>query len=249
MAESQEHEATPEWIPAPHEIPLWAPFGWVRQGWQDFRQAPFESLTFGLLVTLIGVFIAGGSWATGNLLILYITAGGFLLVGPLIAFALYATARALEQGIRPSVGGCCRAMFANIGHHVIFALVLLVLFLLWARAAAMVHVFFPATADPGWQSWLPFLGVGSAVGAVFAAIAFAGSAFSLPMMMGRGTDVITAVITSFRVVLENRAAMCVWGALIVAGVLVGFATAFLGLAVTVPVLGYATWHGYRAALG
>ncbi|MCS4503529.1 DUF2189 domain-containing protein [Arhodomonas aquaeolei] len=239
---------TEDWIPEPRRLAATAPLTWVCLGWRDFRAAPFESLTFGLLVTLIGVIIAAGSWISGNLLILYVTAGGFLLVGPLIAFALYATSRALEQSQPPSVRICLRSMRANLSNHVIFALVLLVLFLLWARAAAMVHVFFPAMAEPGWRSWVPFLGIGSAVGAVFAALAFAGSAFSLPMMMDRGTDVISAVITSFRAVLSNRATMALWAALIVAGTVIGFATAFLGLAVTVPVLGYATWHGYRAML-
>ena len=54
-----------------------------------------------------------------------------------------------------------------------------------------------------------------------------------------------AVITSVNAVLRNKPAMVVWAGIIVLGLLIGFATAFVGLAVVIPVIGYATWHGYR----
>ena len=87
--------------------------------------------------------------------------------------------------------------------------------------------------------------VGSLVGAVFAAIVFCASAFSLPMMLDRGTDAITSALTSINGVIKNRGVMLLWAALIAGLVLVGFATAYIGLAVVLPLIGHATWHAYR----
>jgi uncharacterized membrane protein len=91
---------------------------------------------------------------------------------------------------------------------------------------------------------LSFFAFGSTIGAVFAAITFSASAFSLPMIMHRDVDSITAIVTSVNAVLRNKRAMVVWLTIIVLSLLVGVATAFIGLVVIVPVIGYAAWHGY-----
>jgi uncharacterized membrane protein len=130
----------------------------------------------------------------------------------------------------------------------VFALVLLVIFLVWARAGSMVHVFFPIESRPELVQLARFLAIGSAVGSIFAAITFAASAFSLPMLVDRKVDTITAVLTSANAALRNKPAMIVWLALIVLLTGVGFATAFVGLAVLFPLLGHATWHAYREAI-
>ena len=126
----------------------------------------------------------------------------------------------------------------------IFAVVLLVIFLVWARAAVLVTVFFPASGQPELGDLVSYLLVGSAVGAVFAAVTFAASAFSLPMLMHRNVDVITAIVTSVNAVLRNKRAMLVWMVLVLVLFVLGIATAFVGLAVAIPVVGYAAWHGY-----
>ena len=87
-------------------------------------------------------------------------------------------------------------------------------------------------------------GFGSMVGAVFAAVTFSASAFSLPMIMHRDVDSITAVVTSINAVLRNKLAMAIWLAIVVIALLVGVLTAFVGLIAIVPVIGYAAWHGY-----
>jgi uncharacterized membrane protein len=74
------------------------------------------------------------------------------------------------------------------------------------------------------------------------------SAFSLPMICDREADAITAIVTSVNAVLRNKPAMAVWVLLIVALTALGFATALVGLAVSIPVLGHATWHGYRETI-
>jgi uncharacterized membrane protein len=93
-----------------------------------------------------------------------------------------------------------------------------------------------------------FLGVGSAVRPIFAAITFAASVFSLPFIANRDVDVITAVVSSVNAVLRNRWTMLLWGVTVALLTAVGFATAMLGFIVIIPWLGYATWHGYRDAL-
>jgi uncharacterized membrane protein len=126
--------------------------------------------------------------------------------------------------------------------------VLLVILLLWARAAAMVHIFFPTDGAIKVRELTVFLTVGSAVGSVFAAITFAASVFSLPFIANRDVDVITAVVSSINAVLRNRRTMLLWALLVAMLTLVGFITLMTGFIVIVPWLGYATWHGYRAAL-
>jgi len=128
----------------------------------------------------------------------------------------------------------------------VFALVLLVVFLLWARAGMLVQIFFPY--DHEWAHIAIFLLIGSVVGSVFAAVGFAASVFSLPMLANREVDVITAVISSINAVLRNKPAMFMWALLIGVMTLIGFLTAGLGLIVIIPWLAYATWHGYREAL-
>jgi uncharacterized membrane protein len=93
-----------------------------------------------------------------------------------------------------------------------------------------------------------FLGVGSAVGSMFAAIVFAISAFSLPMLIDRRVDTVTAIITSVNAVLRNKPAMLVWALLIAGCVLLGVLTAFAAFVVLLPLLAYATWHGYHQTI-
>lgn len=225
-----------------------AAFGWLRLGWQDLKRAPVPSLSIGVTITLLSLGLSyigvtlGGYWVEMVLL------SGFVFIGPVLAIGLYATSRELEEGHAPGFGISLREIRRDFSTLMVFALVLLVVFLVWGRAATVVHVFFPAQSQPGWRAYLPFLAIGTAVGAIFAAITFACSAFSLPMIMDKRVDAVTAVVSSIHAVLRNKRAMSVWALLIVTGVLIGFATAMLGLAVIIPVIGHATWHGYRATI-
>jgi uncharacterized membrane protein len=133
-------------------------------------------------------------------------------------------------------------------NELVFAIVLLVIFLLWARSASMVHVFFPMEAHPRLADYALFLGVGSAVGAVFAGLVFSFSAFSLPMIMDRKIDPITAIITSVNAVLRNKGPMLVWASIVFGSVILGFATGLLGFLLTMPLIGHATWHAYRETI-
>lgn len=223
----------------------WAPFRWIRLGVKDLLQAPQQSLVYGLAVAITIATVSMLAWFRGSQWIMFAMLGGFVFLAPLTCIGLYAISAQLERGQPPLMARSLRAAFKrHVGNEMIFALVLLVIFLVWARAAVMVSVFFPTTGDPGLRDLAGYLAFGSAVGAVFAAVTFSASAFSLPMIMHRNVDSVTAIVTSVNAVLRNKGAMAVWLALIIAGLLIGVVTAFVGLIVIVPVIGYAAWHSY-----
>ena len=227
------------------ELSPWAPFRWVRLGVGDLLRAPQQSLAYGLVVALLIGVVCLLAWFRGSQWIMFAMLGGFVFLAPLTCIGLYAISAQLERGQEPSMARSARAAFKrHVGNEMIFALVLLVIFMLWARSAVMITVFFPTDGDVTLQDWLTYLGFGSMVGAVFAAVTFSASAFSLPMIMHRDVDSITAVVTSINAVLRNKLAMAIWLAIVVVALLVGVLTAFVGLIAIVPVIGYAAWHGY-----
>lgn len=225
-----------------------APVRWLRQGWADMLHAPRLSLAYGFALMLLSMLIALFTWRFGTLALYMGLATGFVFVGPVLAVGLYSISRQLGKGLRPVLGYCLREGTYHLKELLVLGVVLLIVLLVWARAAAMVHVFFPAMSEPGLSALLPFLAIGSAVGAVFALIVFAASAFSLPFILDRKVDAITASVSSFNAVLHNWKPMLLWASLISVAVILGFATAFLGFVVLLPLIGHATWHGYVETL-
>jgi uncharacterized membrane protein len=242
--EESEDEALPLVAPV-RSLDAGAPLRWLHRGWRDLRRAPLPSLAYGGLLVAFSWLIAGLSLTAGNHILLFSLVTGFVLVGPVLAFSMYDVSCQLENGKRPTLGHCLRQSRRHLGNEMLFAVILLIVLLVWARAASMVHVFFPTDSDAGLLGILTFLGVGSAVGALFALFAFSISVVSLPMMLDRQVDVVTAALTSIHAVLRNKGVMLLWAGLIVLLVALGLATAFLGLALVMPVIGYATWHAYR----
>ena len=232
-----------------HALPWRAPLDWLRLGWSDLRRAPRQSLGYGLIMVLASYLISWLTWTFGNLGLYLGLVSGFVFMGPWLALTLYAISIRLERGEPVSLRASLNDARRQIGGAMVFAVILTVVFLVWARAATVIHVFFPESGErPALVDLLPFLAVGSAVGAVFCAIVFAISAFSLPMLMERSVDTVTAIVTSVNAVLRNKPAMLVWAAIIGACILVGALTAWLAFAALLPLLGHATWHGYRQAI-
>ena len=238
-----------------------APLRWLRAGWRDMWSAPRQSLTYGTIVLLLSAAVAwiavefGGYWELLSLV------SGFILIAPVLAVGTYVISSQLEQGEKPSLRRCVREEQRVFGNLMVFALMLMVVFLVWARAGSAIHVFFPIGEQPDWRDYTTFFGIGSAVGSIFALIVFAAAAFSLPMMVDRRVDTVTAVVTSINAVLRNRPAMAVWAACIVLAVAPGFALLFsvrdrgaaftwimVALGITLPLIGHATWHGYRETI-
>lgn len=225
-----------------------APIRWIKLGWEDLKQAPIQSLSYGAILVVISYLMAFLAITFGNFVVLLALLSGFIFVGPLLAIAFYDISFQLQQGRKPTLGHSMREIWRHIGNEMMFAVILLVIFLVWARAASLTHVFFPMQAQPDLGELATFLAVGSIVGSLFATFVFCISAFSLPMIIDRKADMVTAVVTSFNAVLRNKPAMLVWALLIVAAVAVGVVTAFIGLGVTLPLIGHATWHAYRETI-
>ena len=222
-----------------------APFRWLRLGWQDFMRATAQSLAYGVGLALFGYLVTWLAWSDGNTLALFTLGVAFILAGPVLAFGLYSISRQLEQGRPPQLGMCWRESRNHLRNELLFALVILVVLLIWARAASMVHVFFPISDELGLLDWVQFLAVGSAVGSIFAAIVFSVSVIALPMMLDRGTDAVTSALTSVNAVFNNKAVMLLWALIIGALMLIGVVTAYLGFTLVLPLIGHATWHAYR----
>jgi uncharacterized membrane protein len=243
-------------------LQTWAPLDWLRYAWADFRAAPRQSLTYGLVVVLMSWALAYVAIRYGGYFQLLALVTGFILIAPLLAIGTYSISDQLERGLEPSLRRCFIEERRAFGNLMVFALMLMVVFLVWWRAASAIHIFFPVDmTTPDWTDYLQFLGIGSAVGSIFALIVFSAAAFSLPMLLDREVDSITAVVTSINAVLRNKPAMAVWAALIVLAVAPGFALLLMDrekgagfalvmtlLGITLPLIGHATWHAYRATI-
>jgi uncharacterized membrane protein len=239
-----------------HRVPLGAPFVWVAVGWRDLRRAPLASLFYGVAFAIMGWLLAlvfRHAYEYTSAL-----AAGFLLIGPFLATGTYDISRRLQASEAAALPPTLSAWRANVGAIGIFAIVLMIIMLVWARASLVVFALFFSTGLPTLTgflerivslSHLDFVLTYLAVGAVFATIVFAVSVVSVPMMLDRGTDAIVAALTSIRALLANPGVMLVWAALIVALIGIGFATLFVGLIITAPLLGHATWHAYKALVG
>jgi uncharacterized membrane protein len=229
-------------------LPATAPLRWLRAGWQDLRAIGRPSLAYGAALALLSYATAALAWAFGTLGLYLGLASGFVFLGPLLAIGSYALSQQRAAGHPPDLAASLRAALRPSRDLLILGVVLLVVLLIWARAVAMVHIFMPTDPDTTWLDLLPFFAAGIAVGGVFATVLFAATAFALPMILERDADAITAALTSANAVLRNKSAALLWGATIVALVLLAFATAFVGFVVIFPLLGHATWHGYRETI-
>lgn len=226
------------------------PLRWLRLGWRDFVRTPV-GLFYGLCFFLMGhalmaVFRAAPAYVLA-------LSAGFLLLGPFLCLGLYHVSRALEEGRPPSLPDSLLAWEQTKGSIAIFAGVLLVLEMLWGRASLVVFAVSFSTMPQAHnllgqllaRENLEFLITYALVGGVFAGLIFVTSALSIPMILDRQTDAISASLTSVRACLQNPGVMAFWGALITLLVVLAMLPWFLGLIVVGPVVGHATWHAYR----
>lgn len=242
--DDEHDELDPLFYPS-RKLTFRAPFRWLRLGWLDLKRAPGPSLVYGFGIVLFFDLIVWLVWDGENTMALFSLGMAFILAAPVLAFGLYSVSRQLEHGHEPRLGVCWRESKNHLRNEMLFALVMLVVLLVWARAATMVNVFLPISDDMSWLDWVQYFGVGSVVGSIFATIVFCASVVSLPMMLDRDTDAVTSALTSVGAVFKNKGVMLLWAGLILSLLLFGFATALLGLAVTLPLIGHATWHAYR----
>ena len=230
------------------------PLRWLVAGWRDFIRAPGIGLFYGGCFMVMGwALLQVFEHAPAYTLAL---SAGFLLMGPFLCLGLYRVSQRLEAGEKPDFGDSLMAWDTRTGQLAIFAFVLLVLELLWGRATLVIFaVSFEGMPDfKGSLTALldaeniGFIVAWLAVGALFAGLIFAISVVSMPMILHRQTDAITAGLTSLRLVLTQTGVMLWWGALITLLIVLAMLPWFAGLLVVGPVVGHASWHAYRAAV-
>ncbi len=227
------------------------PFRWLARGWNDFRQCPKVGAFYGLCFFLMGHAL----WYVFHAAPAYVLAlsAGFLLMGPFLCLGIYDASKACESGRRPSLTASLQSWRPTKGTMAIFAGVLLILEMLWGRASLVVFAVtfntMPSTenllAELLRVENLEFLITYTVVGAIFAGLIFTTSAISIPMILDRQVDAISAGLTSIRACLQNPGVMILWGALITLIIGLAMLPAFVGLFVAGPVIGHATWHAYR----
>lgn len=253
------NQATPELLQqfaVVNKVGLLAPFSWVKKGGRDLLKCQFSSMFYGVAFALMGwtiaFFYGAAYWLTIT------AAGAFMLAGPLLAIGLYALSRQVERGEEPHLRPTLTCWRGNMANLSIFALVIGVVTMIWARASMVV---FAVLYDSGLPTANDFLNELLAfenitfvvsyliVGGLFASFIFAISVVAVPLMFDQGKDAISAMLISLSVVARNPMAMLIWAALLVALIGIGFATGFLALAYTAPIAGHATWHAYRELIG
>lgn len=237
----------------------------LRLGLQDFAAARTDVAFLCLIYPVVGLVLAVVTARGGLLELLFPVASGFALVGPFAAIGLYEISRrreadgdanwksALEVLRSPNLGPICLLGGGLIG-----------LFLLWLVAALGIYdvtlgpvlgaafgpeqpvsmaVFVNAlfTTPAGWA----MIGLGFAVGAIFAVAVLGMSVISFPMLLDRPVSLRTAMIASIHALRRNPFTLGLWGVIIAAALFLGSLPCFLGLVVILPVLGHATWHLYR----
>ncbi len=226
------------------------------RGYADFTAIPTQLVFLGLLYPVVGFIAARAS--TGDLLpLLFPLLAGLSLMGPVLAVGLYELSRRREQGMAVSWLNAFD-VFRSPAIVSIAAMgaVLFAVFVLWVVCARAIYV---ATVGPvvpeGVGAMLSMalhtgagqrlVVLGNLAGLVFAVFVLTISVVSFPMLLDRNCGLGLAIGTSVRAVLRNPVTMACWG-LVVAGLLaVGSVPFFIGLAVTMPILGHATWHLYR----
>ena len=231
------------------------PWSWLARGFADLRRAPRIDLFYGLIFTAMGYLLGLGLYAADQVFLILPLGGGFLLLAPRLAVGLYHVSARLEDAGRPTLAEALRAWWPARGQLAVMAFVLLFAYLVWLRVAFLIFLLFFGLQPPAPETFVsevflqprsvPFLIVGTGAGAVLALTVFAISAVSIPMILDRKVGALTAIITSVRAVVANPRPMLLWAALIVVFTAAGLASMFVGLVVTLPLIGHASWHAYR----
>ncbi len=233
------------------------PFDWLAAGWQDLVAAPSVTIAYGLLFFVTSWVIVATLFFVGAEGILFPAIAGWLLVGPILAIGLYHTAQRMAVGKKASIASAIHIKASALQQVGFAGALLMVLLLAWVRSAAILYaLFFGIRGFPGFDelistlflTWngIAMVVIGSLVGGLFAALGFAISAFSIPMLLSREIDIFTAMARSASTVWNNFGVMILWGAIIVVLSLAGMVIGFLGMIIVFPLLGYASWHAYAA---
>jgi len=235
-----------------HAVPLTRPLIWLGRGWRDLLDHPLPSLAYGAIVSLLGLVVLLFNRHP------YLLAGSlscFYLIGPVMTCGLCELSRRRETGEVRDFEHSLQVLRHNRDALLGFAYRLLLVSLIWFVASGMIlHISLgqiaPSVADTVWGDVMRHLSLAHmlaylGLGGVLAAVVFAISVVSIPLILDHNASANTAIRTSVRVFWNDLPAMLVWASLIVMLVAVGFATFLVGMVLIFPLLGHATWQAYR----
>ncbi len=229
----------------------------LRAGLEDFKAAPAFGLFFALVYVLGGLGLWFGLGAAGQPVWFIPIAAGFPLFAPFAAIGLYEVSRRREAGEALEWSKILGALQGRgDGQLALVAIGVLLIFGFWIILARGIFAIFMARSGVGFDSLgllvspagISMLLIGTLVGAIVALVLYSITVISLPMLLDREVDFVTAMITSVQVVRDNPEVMLVWAAVIAGLLVAAMIPAFLGLFVVLPVLGHTTWHLYRRAM-
>ncbi len=240
-------------FPGVRRVGFGAPLDWLGRGWKDLWRQPGASLFYGVAVAVTGAVILGVTASLPYLFAAAIT--GFLLVAPMLAAGLYELSRRYLADEPVTVHDSMKAWKRNPSCMIGFGLLSILAGTLWqVISATILAVFYqgPPLAPQAMmiqvlinpQHYLMFF-VYMGAGGVLAAVVFACSVVSMPMLIDRRCDLISALSTSVNAVAENPLPLAAWAAIIMLLTGLGFATALVGLVIIMPWLGHASFHAYR----
>ena len=228
----------------------------LRDGLADFKAIPTQLVFLGLIYPVIGVIAARA--ATDDLMpLLFPLFTGVSLMGPVLAIGTYELSRRRQAGLPTTWLNAFDVLRSPAFMPILLmGVVLLAIFTAWLVAARAIYnaTLGPATPDSlgalldavlHTGAGHKLLIYGNLAGAGFALVVFTLSVVTFPMLLDRNCGVRQAVRTSVHAVLRNPAPMVAWGLVVAALLLAGSIPLFVGLAVTMPILGHATWHLYK----
>ncbi len=242
-------------LPIINEVTLDHPWQWLANGWRDMMQAPKYSLAYGAVFSVVSILLTLGLIYENLFFVIPPLAAGFFLVAPLLGIGLYKISDNLAQGQPLEFCQALQAWRRNEVHLAGMGVTLLMILLAWMLSANVVFALLFDKPVPTWENFIPqvffsgdspvFLFTGIAVGGLVAAFTFSITVVSVPLLMDRQIDLVSAMQTSMRAVRINWQAMILWASLIVMFVGIGLVTFYIGLIFAMPLIGHATWHAYR----
>ncbi len=229
----------------------------IMAGIYDFKRAPQFGLFFSAVYVVIGFAMV--MLGAGHVTWVLATSLGFPLAAPFAAVGLYEVSRRLEDK-QPLIWSEVLGVVWKERTRQIpwMGAIIVIYFLFWTFLAHMLFAVFMGMSTMTnisssldvflTRNGLIMIAVELGIGAILAFLLFSMTVVSLPLLLEKEVDFVSAMLLSIRTVAENLPVMLVWAALIAAVSLIGLLPAFLGLFVVLPVFGHATWHLYRRAL-
>ena len=232
---------------------LWA---CLALGLRDFRSAPFIGLCLASFFVGAGLFITLITYWTGQTFWLVLAVLSFPMVGTLAAVGFYEVSRQSAKDTTPTLSVIARLIWVSrSGQMPWLAAIVVLIVLFWFFLGHMIFALFlglmPMTnVFTSLDVFFTFQGamimaVGTAVGAIFSGLVFALTIHGMPMLLDRDVDFITAMLRSMSAVIQSLPLYLAWGGFIAVVTLVSIIPFFLGLFLTMPILGHSSWHLYK----